>query len=64
MGNPLGDRSPTEEIQLDRRRASRRSLSENVQSDSRGADRRVRKPGFVGLVRDIFGFGAREKTDA
>lgn len=43
-----------------RRRDFRRHTAEPVDEDLRAADRRIQKPGLVGLIRDMFGFGQRD----
>jgi hypothetical protein len=43
-----------------RRHDSRRHKVAPVDEDLRAADRRIRKPGLVGLLCDMFGFGHRD----
>ena len=45
----------------DRRRGKRRASAGSISTDQRADDRRTRKPGIMGLMRDMIRFAGRRK---
>jgi hypothetical protein len=60
--NESEDTEPRSEDVPERRRNTRRHTAAPVDEDLRAADRRIRKPGLAGLLRDLFRFGGKSES--